>query len=84
MPSALVEALFYATWFIIRVVFFPYLVWDVSMEYWRVAAVEGTWLHPIAAAPVIQAALCILNAQWTVELVKKMFQGKKKGKQHQL
>lgn len=84
MPSALVETLFYATWFVIRVIFFPYLVWDVAAEYVRVAAAEGTWLHPIAVAPVIQIGLCILNAQWTVELVKKLVRPYKNGKEHQL
>jgi len=84
MPSALVEALFLATWFIIRVVFFPYLVWDVSVEYHRVAVEGGTWVHPMAAAPVIQTGLCVLNAQWTYELVNKMVRPKRSGKSHQL
>jgi hypothetical protein len=70
-PSRVLSVLFYATWLVIRVIFFPYLVWDVFVEYRRAAEADGTWFHPIAVAPIIQLALCGLNAQWTFQLVRK-------------
>jgi hypothetical protein len=61
MPSRLLDILFYATWILIRTVFFPYLIWDVSKTYWDFVLESGTVLHPILFAPVMQVRLQFSN-----------------------
>lgn len=85
MPSRLLDILFYATWVLIRNIFFPYLIWDVSKAYWEVVQEEGTIFHPILFAPVMQVALTVLNFQWSYELFKKAMRPvKKEDKSHLL
>lgn len=68
-PSRVLTWLFYITWVAIRNVFFPYLVWVLYLEYVQVRETAGSPWHPLALAPVFQAALCVLNYKWTWELV---------------
>lgn len=86
MPSRLLDILFYATWVMIRNIFFPYLIWDVSVEYIRAVHEAGTILHPIIFAPIMQIALTGLNYQWTFALMRKVLRPPSKdgGKSHLL
>lgn len=72
MPSPAVEVLFYATWFAIRCVFSPYLVWDFFQTYLEAAEASGNALHPILLAPALQLGLCVFYAMWTRDLIAKM------------
>jgi hypothetical protein len=79
IPSPAVDALFYATWFALRVAFSPYLIWDFYLTYRQAAVESNNFWHPIITAPVLQVALCGFYAQWTVALLKKLGE-----KSHQL
>ena len=54
MPSRLLDILFYATWIVIRNIFFPYLIWDVCKDYYSFVQESGTVFHPILFAPIMQ------------------------------
>jgi hypothetical protein len=82
LPSRLLDILFYVTWVLIRNIFFPYLIWDVSMEYMRAVREAGTFFHPILFAPLMQMALTGLNYQWTFALLRKVMRPAKDGKSH--
>jgi hypothetical protein len=72
IPSLPVEILFYATWFVIRVLFSPYLVWDFYLTYRKAAEASGNVWHPIILTPVLQAALCAFYAMWTRDLIRRL------------
>jgi TLC domain len=78
LPSVVLDVLFYFTWIVIRVIWFPYLIYDFYLEYRHAANQSGNPLHPIIFAPLIQVGLCFLNAQWTVQLFRSKMSRKHK------
>jgi hypothetical protein len=76
-PNAIVEFLFYATWVLLRLVLYPFLVWRFYEE-WLVAVREtGQVISPLILAPLLQVFLMSLNLQWTYEMVSKLRAGSK-------
>merc|ERR1711862_641115 len=60
---------FYITWFAIRLIFYPYLLFVIIKEWWLYSARVGTMLNLIAVTPAIQVILIYLNVKWTVDLI---------------
>ena len=83
MPCAAVTALFHTTWYALRVVYSPYLVWDFYQAYRAAASEAGTAWHPILCAPVLQVVLCAFYAKWTWDLLKRL-RVRSPSKSHQL
>lgn len=74
------EMAFYASWVLLRNIFYPYLIWAFYQE-WRVeTALVGSPWNWILVTPVCQAFLTGLNYHWTLQLVVKMLRAPPGGK----
>lgn len=65
-----VSVCFYATWIGIRLVLYPYLIWEFWLLYYGQMR-QGHYLHPFIFCPVFQTILTLLNIKWTMDLVKR-------------
>merc|ERR1712087_580550 len=77
----LVSFSFYVTWFVIRLIFYPYLLIIIARSVWDYGLEMGTFFNRLLIAPVIQVALIVLNVKWTVDLIRSKLKstGKSKG-----
>ncbi|KAF8072409.1 hypothetical protein HT031_000068 [Scenedesmus sp. PABB004] len=66
------EAAFYASWVLLRNVFYPYLIWAFYKEWAAETAACGSPWNWILVTPVCQAFLTGLNYHWTLQLVVKV------------
>jgi hypothetical protein len=67
-----VELGFYASWILLRNLYYPYLIYAFFNEWRRETALCGSALNPILVTPLMQAFLTGLNYKWTWELVSKL------------
>ncbi|GLI68083.1 hypothetical protein VaNZ11_012414 [Volvox africanus] len=69
--SVVLEVLFYATWVLLRNIYYPYLIWVFYEEWQKETRACGTPWNPILTTPIFQTALTGLNYYWTVSLLLK-------------
>lgn len=50
-PNVLLEVLFYATWILLRLVLYPFLVWRFFQEWWRAVQETGVYISPLILDP---------------------------------
>jgi hypothetical protein len=67
-----IELGFYASWILLRNLYYPYLIYAFFNEWRRETALCGSALNPILVTPLMQAFLTGLNYKWTWELVSKL------------
>lgn len=67
-----VEVGFYASWVLLRNLYYPYLIWAFFEEWRRETALCGSAWNPILVTPLMQALLTGLNYHWTMQLVSKL------------
>mmetsp|Transcript_11522 Transcript_11522/g.29993 ORF Transcript_11522/g.29993 Transcript_11522/m.29993 type:complete len:129 (+) Transcript_11522:498-884(+) len=65
-----VSICFYLTWIGIRLVLYPYLIWEFALLYADKVR-QGQWLHPFFFCPAFQTMLTLLNVKWTIDLVQR-------------
>lgn len=75
--SVVLEALFYTTWVVMRLIVYPYLV----VYYWHVyigmAEELGTFVTILVLAPTIQFMLTGMNVWWTVTMLRQLMARRK-------
>ncbi|KAG2501715.1 hypothetical protein HYH03_000216 [Edaphochlamys debaryana] len=71
LRSKVLEVLFYASWVILRNIFYPYLIYAFYKEWQHETRVSGTPWNPILVTPIFQTALTALNYYWTLSLLLK-------------
>jgi len=71
-----VSTCFYASWFAIRLVFYPFLCMVICFEYQAYSAQVGTWFNIIAITPAMQFIFICLNLKWTTDLVRSKCKGR--------
>jgi len=72
----LVSSCFYVTWFVIRLGFYPYLLWVIMQEYLKETKRVGTPLNWIAVTPIMQCIFIFLNIKWTIDLLRSKLKSK--------
>ena len=70
--------LFYATWVLFRLVFYPIVSVFMFYEYSRYTKEVGSWQNLMLLAPTLQVILTSMGYMWTYELVSKLLRPKKK------
>jgi len=68
--SVVLEAGFYSTWVVMRLIIYPYLVWHYTWTYMEHSEELGTYVNIVLIAPLIQGYLSCLNYWWTALLLK--------------
>ena len=63
------DALFYVTWVLMRIIGFPILFCYYVVEYQRYSASKGTYLNIILLGPIILGVVTILNYKWSYDMV---------------
>merc|ERR1712157_486966 len=76
----LVSTGFYASWIMIRVLFYPYLWFQIVHEWYKFSLEVGTPINSILITPIIQTVLICLNLKWTLDLVRSKLKGRSKSK----
>lgn len=74
-----VSVCFYVSWVLIRLVAYPYLIYEFAMLYLAKAR-QGQYVHPMILAPTFQIALTLLNVKWTIDLVQRKLEDMRSGK----
>jgi hypothetical protein len=72
----LVSSCFYVTWFTIRLLFYPYLLFVIIGEWLKYSWRVESYLNIIALTPVMQAVLIYLNVKWTIDLLRSKLKGR--------
>eukprot|EP00930_Biecheleria_cincta_P021924 TRINITY_DN16108_c0_g1_i2.p1 TRINITY_DN16108_c0_g1~~TRINITY_DN16108_c0_g1_i2.p1 ORF type:complete len:378 (+),score=61.18 TRINITY_DN16108_c0_g1_i2:82-1215(+) len=72
----LVSTCFYISWFLIRLVIYPYLLVVIIREYFKEWDKVGTPFNVIAITPIIQCVFLYLNVKWTIDLVRSKMKGR--------
>jgi TLC domain len=77
-----VNAVFYSTWFTLRLFFFPVLVYVYVQEYiyFTRHRAGGSWINILALAPVLQTMLTALGFKWTYDMLLKFSRGSNRTK----
>ncbi len=75
------QALFYASWVLLRLVWYPYLAYDFFQRYLAKSAELQTLYNPYVLGPIFQLALVGLNVHWTLSLLIRVFSGRPRPKQ---
>uniref|UniRef100_A0A7S0G8J6 TLC domain-containing protein n=1 Tax=Rhodosorus marinus TaxID=101924 RepID=A0A7S0G8J6_9RHOD len=69
------DALFYVSWVVIRLIFYPYL-----LSRFVLCAMEKLeqqiYTHPVLLVPIYMSILCFMQFKWTWEIVKKNIIGR--------
>jgi len=76
--NKLSNVMFYATWVLFRLVFYPIISVFMVYEYYRYTKEVGTWQNLMLLAPILQIILTLMGCMWTYELLSKSFRTKKK------
>ena len=72
--------LFNITWFGIRIVLYPFLLFQYYGVWSDYSEEIGTHINSMTIAPIFQVVLIILNLKWTADLLKsKLIGAKQKG-----
>jgi hypothetical protein len=72
--------MFYITWFIFRIILFPFL-FILSLYEWHYHAERvGTYYNVIGVSSVAVFLITMMSLVWTMQMVSKNFQDKKKSK----
>lgn len=66
------NVLFYVTWVVLRLIFFPVMVVFLCQEYARYSASVGTYVNVVLLAPILQGALTAMSYMWTYEMLVKL------------
>lgn len=64
----IVNALFYASWILFRLVIFPLFVFFIISEYFRYSEEVNTYINIFVIAPILQVMLTSLGLFWTYKL----------------
>jgi len=72
----LVSACFYVSWFVIRLGFYPYLLIQICLEWWRYSYEVGTYFNIILITPFMQIVFIFLNLKWTIDLLRSKLKGR--------
>jgi len=71
-----ISSCFYITWFVIRLVIYPYLLVVIMREWMKESEKVGTPLNIIAVTPLMQLVFIFLNIKWTVDLFRSKLKGR--------
>mmetsp|Transcript_68818 Transcript_68818/g.108513 ORF Transcript_68818/g.108513 Transcript_68818/m.108513 type:complete len:353 (+) Transcript_68818:62-1120(+) len=74
--TATISGCFYLSWFVIRLVIYPYLLIVITREWIKESNRVGTPLNLIAITPVMQCVFIFLNMKWTVDLIRSKLKGR--------
>lgn len=74
--NQLFELAFYATWFLFRLMLFPFLTILFCYEWYFKALATGNYFNYIIVSPVLMAGLTAMSLQWTYELITKNLMGR--------
>mmetsp|Transcript_56164 Transcript_56164/g.130780 ORF Transcript_56164/g.130780 Transcript_56164/m.130780 type:complete len:346 (+) Transcript_56164:91-1128(+) len=72
----LVSSCFYVSWFVIRLGFYPYLLFVIVGEWYAESIRVGTPINLIAITPVMQCIFIFLNVKWSVDLIRSKLKGR--------
>jgi len=71
-----VSSCFYITWFVIRLGFYPYLFVVIVWEVYIYSMEVGTIFHIVTITPIMQIVFIVLNAKWTIDLIRSKIKGR--------
>lgn len=74
-----VSVAFYVSWIGIRLIAYPYLIYEFALLYVAKAR-QGHYVHPMILAPTFQTVFTLLNVKWTVDLVNRKLEDMRSGK----
>lgn len=79
VKAPLLELLFYASWVLLRLVLYPYLIPVYCRMYIEDSALFGTHFNVLLLAPVLQTYLTGLNFWWTITMLRQLAARRGKG-----
>ena len=65
----LISIFFYLTWVSVRVILYPYLLFEFAQVYQNYSKEVGTRFNMLAIVLPLQVIFCLLNVKWTYDLI---------------
>jgi hypothetical protein len=66
------DGLFYLTWVVLRLIFFPAMVVFFYYEYHRYSSTVGSFVNIMVLAPLLEAFITAMSVKWTLDMVLKL------------
>lgn len=69
--STVIQVMFFVSWFLLRDVMYPLVLFQFTFEYYRFSIEQDSFLNGALLILLLMALLTVLNLKWTVDLSRK-------------